>query len=332
MEARKLKKREYDKAKELYTEVFSTDSQGFIDYYFTEKTKDNDIYGLFDENQLVSMIHLNPYELVIAGSKGPIHYIVAVATKKEYRSRGYMGILLKKIMNDLRKQGEVMTYLMPVAEAIYAPYDFYTVYEKHWDYYQDETQFERGASISKLSVTDIDELVEIKNAALASQCQIYIYRNRIYYERLIKEYAADGGKLLLESVDEKPKRVHLDVANPELIDSKFMVRILNVEKLLSHVTATGSLSLYFCLTDEYVEENEGIYILTTTKDYALQVSRNNQEETGEILTIAALTGFLFGKIKANELHLQNGVSITKGMEEELLKIIPFSRIRFDEVV
>ena len=44
MQIRKLEQREHINTKELYREVFSTDSDGFVDYYYTEKIKDNQIY------------------------------------------------------------------------------------------------------------------------------------------------------------------------------------------------------------------------------------------------------------------------------------------------
>ena len=36
------------------------------------------------------MLHLNPYELAVNGSRKDVNYIVAVATRKSYRKRGFM--------------------------------------------------------------------------------------------------------------------------------------------------------------------------------------------------------------------------------------------------
>ena len=44
MEIRKLEVTENGKTRPLYEEVFREDSQGFVDYYYKEKTKDNQIY------------------------------------------------------------------------------------------------------------------------------------------------------------------------------------------------------------------------------------------------------------------------------------------------
>ena len=41
MKIRRLEKEEHQVVRSLYEEVFSEDSTSFVDYYFTEKTKDN---------------------------------------------------------------------------------------------------------------------------------------------------------------------------------------------------------------------------------------------------------------------------------------------------
>ena len=46
MKIRRLEKEEHQVVRSLYEEVFSEDSTSFVDYYFTEKTQDNEIYVL----------------------------------------------------------------------------------------------------------------------------------------------------------------------------------------------------------------------------------------------------------------------------------------------
>ena len=41
MQIRKLEDEEKGRTRRLYEEVFSEDSPSFVDYYYTEKTKDN---------------------------------------------------------------------------------------------------------------------------------------------------------------------------------------------------------------------------------------------------------------------------------------------------
>lgn len=130
MEIRKLDVTEHGSTRPLYEEVFAEDSQGFVDYYYTEKTKDNQIYVIEEDGDIQTMLHLNPYEMMVNGSRKDADYIVAVATRKTYRKRGYMGELLRRALRDMYALGRSFTFLMPAAETIYTPYDFRTVYEQ----------------------------------------------------------------------------------------------------------------------------------------------------------------------------------------------------------
>ena len=63
MEIRKLDPTEHSATRSLYEEVFSEDSESFVNYYYTEKTKDNIIYAVTEDGEIRSMIHLNPYDV-----------------------------------------------------------------------------------------------------------------------------------------------------------------------------------------------------------------------------------------------------------------------------
>ncbi|MFV0363935.1 MAG: GNAT family N-acetyltransferase [Suipraeoptans sp.] len=227
MSIRILDQEEYYKAREVYESVFPEDSKGFVDYYFTEVTKNNIIYVLEDGDKVCSMIHLNPYRAMINDTETLIHYIVAVATLKEERSKGYMGQLLNRVLNDMYDAGEVFTYLMPVAEAIYTPYDFRTVFRKQWEY----------CNVSDLSYrefgeSDADAYVNYINGFLDNNYMIYTLRDYEYYSRLIKEYKSDGATLMTKEDGERVIKVLPKVLEPSLTNTPYMVRIINVEKLV----------------------------------------------------------------------------------------------------
>lgn len=107
----------------LWKECFH-DTEAYMDFYFSWKTKDNVIFGLYDEDKLISMLHLNPYQLSVNGDKINSYYIVGVATDEAYRKRGLMRKLLKAAMQQMYAQEVPFTYLMPAKEEIYLPFDF----------------------------------------------------------------------------------------------------------------------------------------------------------------------------------------------------------------
>ena len=52
------------------------------------------IYVVRENDDIQAMLHLNPYTLMVNGIEKESYYIVAVATRKEYRGRRYMACLL----------------------------------------------------------------------------------------------------------------------------------------------------------------------------------------------------------------------------------------------
>ena len=189
MEIRKLSQEEHNKVRPLYEEVFTEDSKGFVDYYFSEKTRDNDIYVVEEDGEICAMLHLNPYTLMVNGVEKQAHYIVAVATRKAYRGRGFMAALLRRALQDMYASGENFTFLMPVAEAIYTPHDFRTVYEQERRVYNlaDAVKKEAaGICIRPLTEEDCDTLAEWANEKLAADKDVYVKRDGSYYLRLMR--------------------------------------------------------------------------------------------------------------------------------------------------
>ena len=86
MNVRKLETEEPGMTRFLYEEAFPEDSQAFTDYYYTEKTKNNQIYVLEEEGKICSMAHLNPYTLSVNGSRKETHYIVALYVQIPYEN------------------------------------------------------------------------------------------------------------------------------------------------------------------------------------------------------------------------------------------------------
>ena len=117
MKIRKLDQSEHGKTRSLWEQVFSEDSQEFVDYYYYIKTKDNTIYVIEEDDEIRAMLQLNPYQVKLQESVVPSDYIVGVATQAEYRGRGYMRNLLIHALQDQYSQKMPFTFLMPAAEA-----------------------------------------------------------------------------------------------------------------------------------------------------------------------------------------------------------------------
>ena len=75
MNVRKLTQEEHIRTRELWEEIFTEDTKEFLDYYYSVKTKENEIYVIEDEGKIVSMLHLNPYQMRIKDTIHQTHYI-----------------------------------------------------------------------------------------------------------------------------------------------------------------------------------------------------------------------------------------------------------------
>ena len=124
-----LQREEHGRTRELWERVFAEDTKEFLDYYYTVKTLDNEMYVIEQEHQICSMIQLNPYEMRINDSEFLTHYIIAVATEERFRKRGFMGALLQASLKNMYARKEPFTffnarsgeYISPLRFSIYLP-------------------------------------------------------------------------------------------------------------------------------------------------------------------------------------------------------------------
>lgn len=185
----------------LWEEAFPEDSQAFIDYYFTEKIKDNRILVLKEEAEIAAMLHLNPYRVNVRGQVWYSDYIVGVATRQDKRRKGYMGRLLKHMLRELDEEGMPFCFLMPAAAAIYEPYDFVYIFDKPvWSIrpeYGTPGALEYRLLPPKGSWTGnstfVESIAEWMNRWLAQRYQVFARRDEGYLKRLMKEIASEDG-------------------------------------------------------------------------------------------------------------------------------------------
>lgn len=207
---RRLAASEKGACRELWEEIFVEDSKEFLDYYDRWKYAENECYGIFDGERLVSMMQLNPYEMQIKGAVlVKSRYIIAVATREEYRHRGMMAALLKESLGGMRRQGMPFAFLMPAAEAIYHPFGFRYFYESNVGMLklceEDGTKSGTGLSVRSAVPSDIPGLAAFAEEIQPELFDCYTRRDSHYYEMLLCELATEAGGLLLltepETVD-----------------------------------------------------------------------------------------------------------------------------------
>lgn len=201
MNIRKLSAQEHGKTRDLYETVFSEDEKAFVDYYYTWKTKDNTIYVAEDETGIHGMVHLNPFDVWIKGQVRRLHYIVAVATQEEYRHKGIMRRLLAAAEQEMAKNGEMFTFLMPASEKIYSPFGYRFFCEQRQGIIgsipSDPAENTKKIICRPLQRKEYAALAHFVNETLAREYDVFIYRDEAYYERLCAEQQCQNGNVLV---------------------------------------------------------------------------------------------------------------------------------------
>ncbi len=202
------------KTRNLWEEVFTEDSKKFLDY-FSEKIKDNEVLVVEKDGSVVSMLHLNPFTLLYRERIVKSHYIVAVATKKEYRHQGFMSELLKEAMHLLYEGEEPFTFLMPARESIYTPFDFRfidkqnqikMIYGKIENEIQNKGKNEEmnfPVTFTFISEENYRELAKFSGKSWESKSFCMVRHDEKYFRRLQKEQESQNGGICMISYENR---------------------------------------------------------------------------------------------------------------------------------
>lgn len=199
---RKLSVEEHIKTKEMWRTIFEDESESFLNYYYNEKTKDNEIYVIEDGDKIVSMIQLNPFDMRIGSKVYKLHYIVGVATDPAYRRRGLMAKLLNYTMELMAERGEPFTYLMPEAKEIYEPFGFEFVCMRDAAKFKGVEVKRNAPKVSIATENDCEEMAVFANEFLQDY-DVVTVRSEAYYRRMLLEFGSENGGLLLAKRDDK---------------------------------------------------------------------------------------------------------------------------------
>lgn len=199
---RKLERQEHNKTRKLWEAIFTEDTPQFLDYYYSVKASENEIYVIEEDNKIVSMLHLNPYQVRIGNEVYQTHYIVAVATDEKYRKRGYMASLLNHAMKVMKDRGEPFTFLMPAAEAIYKPFGFEFIYEQKRGTVSGKVSDDKKLKFVLAKKEDCKEIANFANVFL-KEYDVVTWRNASYYETLLQEQASENGGILLAKEEDR---------------------------------------------------------------------------------------------------------------------------------
>ena len=353
-----------DETKHLWHMCFPEDSESFIEYYYKEKTKDNEILVKKDNGLLISMVQYNPYAVKLRGRLWKLDYLVGVATEESRRREGHFRDVFVKMLHDEEAAGKPITYLVPVNPAVYAPMGFTFIGNVASYELTEEAKQTLTRTVCQDTPEDCGRAAVYMEQWLGARYEMYTRRDAAYVSRLIKELASENGTL--EFLEQDGRLVGLDaywgweVREHRLLYAEDaytvktgekpwnMARLTNIGALLAafglkQAEQQGEekrmLTLGIRMNDPILEMNNGEFVWTIGETGSSLKARKLEPDTcgcTENVSIwletkpEELVSWLFGCRKAEEIW---GVQLeNKGLAEILAQVDTVNGVYLDEIV
>ena len=353
-----------DETKHLWHMCFPEDSESFIEYYYKEKTKDNEILVKKDNGLLISMVQYNPYAVKLRGRLWKLDYLVGVATEESRRREGHFRDAFVKMLHDEEAAGKPITYLVPVNPAVYAPMGFTFIGNVASYELTEEAKQTLTRTVCQDTPEDCGRAAVYMEQWLGARYEMYTRRDAAYVSRLIKELASENGTL--EFLEQDGRLVGLDaywgweVREHRLLYAEDaytvktgekpwnMARLTNIGALLAvfglkQAEQQGEekrmLTLGIRMNDPILEMNNGEFVWTIGETgSSLKAGKPEPDTCGctEYVSIwletkpEELVSWLFGCQKAEEIW--GGQLENKGLAEILAQVDTVNGVYLDEIV
>lgn len=353
-----------DETKHLWHMCFPEDSESFIEYYYKEKTKDNEILVKKDNGLLISMVQYNPYAVKLRGHLWKLDYLVGVATEESRRREGHFRDVFVKMLHDEEAAGKPITYLVPVNPAVYAPMGFTFIGNVASYELTEEAKQTLTRTVCQDRPEDCGRAAVYMEQWLGARYEMYTRRDAAYVSRLIKELASENGTL--EFLEQDGRLVGLDaywgweVREHRLLYAEDaytvktgekpwnMARLTNIGALLAafglkQAEQRGEekrmLTLGIRMNDPILEMNNGEFVWTIGETGSSLKARKPEPDTcgcTENVSIwletkpEELVSWLFGCRKAEEIW--GGQLENKGLAEILAQVDTVNGVYLDEIV
>ncbi|MCQ2362223.1 MAG: GNAT family N-acetyltransferase [Acidaminococcaceae bacterium] len=330
------------KVKELWAQCFEKDGDPFFEYYFSEYClKNNTVLGGFDEqDNLLTMLHLNPYMLRLRGAEILTPYIVGVATAEKARGKHLMGELLQMAFQILRSQDFPFVFLMPITKEIYEPYGFAFVdFRQEYDlakiHGNPQYQFEKIEPSQKVLAPLYDVFTKDCNSVLRTDFQWNKLLSVVKVENtqceLIKDNGKDIGYLFIEKDNKVTEYINLHNEATGDVKPFMMARCIDVRVALAkmNVTKCPDCSFIILVGDDFIEENNHLLEVAVQDGKLSYASTDGEEDFA--MDIDVFTQLYFGVkdvldfVEQGEILVKNSLKLAA-----LSRLFPKSKTYINE--
>lgn len=223
MKVRYAKKNEKKIAIEHWKNSFK-DSEDEIKFYFDNIFDYKNYLVLENKEKIVSSLHENPYILNFNFNEIKTKYIVGVSTPANEQRKGYMSILMKKMLQNSAKNNYPFVFLTPINPDIYRKYGF-EYFSKIITYNFDIENLSDLKNSKDLEIIEVDvenkeeylkDLIKIYNKNMATKFS-FLKRDEYYFNKLLLECFNEDMKVFVSYREENGEKK----AQAYIIFSKF---------------------------------------------------------------------------------------------------------------
>lgn len=277
----------------LWNACFDEDSVEWRDWYFENIYSADNVIMAKESDKLISMVHMNPYSMMLRYAKINAFALSGVSTYEEHRGQGYAGELIKHALKKAYAQGYEFSFLYPFKYEYYEKFGYKLSYHKY-EYYGKYLE-SSAAEIKECDRFSLEVFADIYNKFVNGK-NGYVVRNSGFYTKHIKQLECDGNKIVCfiikgkrgyYCIDKQGKKIEemayegdlqhaineiccyekKDIVFENLFkhnklngvkEPHCMGRVVSVDKIFMNMRLKD-LDIKLKITDDIIEENNGVW-------------------------------------------------------------------------
>lgn len=199
-----IREEDMTQVKRLWDYCFEKENDPFFQWFFSGYCQRKNVWAGFQQDRLTTCLHLIPYTVFLRGRQLPVSYIVGLAVFPEARGSGVVRELLGTALAEMRRRGHFFSLLMPSKAEFYYPYQWEICYH-HYRYRLVIEDLRRLAQswgdFTLVQGTEDREKLQDVYSRFTADKHGYVVRTPRYWQDLLTEHAAEGGRSVILRYD-----------------------------------------------------------------------------------------------------------------------------------
>lgn len=182
---------------DIWRESFS-DSDQYLDMFFSEVYRDDDALVLKEDGEIVSSMLLQRYAMTFHGAVVPVSYICGAATRRAQRGHGCMCRLMHDALKSSYARGDVFSTLIPANEWLFHYYERFGYSPACYinvERYTSEHTFRYSGKYGQIFNVDSPEAYAFFNDCMM-QRNCCVQHTQEQYSHILMDNSLDGGTVI----------------------------------------------------------------------------------------------------------------------------------------